>query len=249
MSAVPAPLTTQTIMDAAHIAYTQATDTPAITDDDGVLRLNLLNKGIDRWQFFNTTRWRELFVYNAAGPTIATNQVVYPITQTGFRELSSRLRILRTNGSYEFIAIVSPERYARYMNDPAPTTTETLNGNRVACITGNPASGYQINLGWIPTSTDPSTGGAIFFDYYKFANKMTTMADIPEMLNPQFLVGFIVGELFVDDDVNLYTKYSSDSNTLLDDMSAENDMLPDYESNAIEDQGEWASGGGFAIGV
>jgi hypothetical protein len=247
--ATPAPLTTQTIMDAIHISYTQATDTPLITDDDGVLRLNLINKGIDRWQFFNATRWRELYKYNASGGVIIASQIVYPITQTDFRELSSRLRILRTDGTYEFVEIVSPERYARYMNDPGPNATEMLDGKRVASITGNQAAGYQINLSWIPTSTDPSTGGTIYFDYYKFANKMSVMTDVPEMQNPQFLVAFATGELFVDDDVNLYTKYNSDSEDLLNDMSSENSLLPDYESNAIEDQGEWAGGGGFALGV
>jgi hypothetical protein len=249
--ASPAPLNTQTIQDAVHIAYTQATDTPLITDDDGILRLNLINKGIDHWQFFNQVRWRELYVYNATGPTIVANTIKYAIAQSDFRELSSRLRILRSDGSYEYVEIYSPEKYARYMDSLG--TVANPDGNRVACITGNPANGYQLNLGWIPSNTDPSTGGVIYFDYYKYANKMATMADIPEMLNPQFLVAFATGELFVDDDVNLYTKYSSDADDLLDDMAAENDLLPDYESNAVEDQGEWAGattgGGGFAMGV
>lgn len=248
MTAVAAPLNTQTIMDAAHVAYTQATDTPLITDTDGVLRLNLLNKGIDRWQFFNGVRWRELYAYNASAGTVAASTIIYPLSSiTDFRELSSRLRIANTDSSYTYVTVVSPEKYARYMD--AGGRVELPDGSLGCCVIGNPSAGYQIHLGWIPQATDREIGGTIYFDYYRYAKKMNAMTDIPEMQNPQFLVAYITGELFVDDDTNLYTKYNSDSMNLLGDMSAENDVMPDYESNALEDRGDWAAGGGLAIGV
>jgi hypothetical protein len=245
--ASPAPLKVQTIMDATHVAYTQATDTPLITDEDGILRLTLLNKGIDVWQFFRGVRWLELFLYNVQGPTITVGTVQYPIDQSDFRELSSRLRLLCPDASYKYVEVYSPQRYARYMNSLG--TVETSDGSLVCTITGNIASGYTLNLGWIPKVGDGTVGAVAYYDYYKYANKMKTMTDIPEMRNPQFLVAFMTGELFVDDDVNLYTKYSSDATTLLSDMASENEALPDYESNAVEDAGEWAAGGGFAIGL
>lgn len=234
-------------MDAAHVAYTQATDTPLITDDDGVLRLNLLNKGIDRWQFFNNIRWRELYTYNATIGAITT-AIAYPLSSiTDFRELSSRIRLANTDGSYTYVTVYSPERYARYMDNKG--TVDTPDGDRVCCITGNPSAGYQINLGWIPQTTDKEYGATIYFDYYRYAKKMVAMTDIPEMQNPQFLVAYITGELFVDDDVTLYQKYNSDATAILGDMSSENDLMPDYESNAIEDRGDIAATGGFAMGV
>jgi hypothetical protein len=247
--ASPAPLTTQTISDGINIKYTQATDTPLVTDDDGKLRINLINEGIDRWQFFNNVRWRELLVLNFQGPTIQTNTVTYSIDASDFRELSSRLRLLCTDGSYKYVEIYSPQRYQRYMDSKG--NVETDDNGLVCCISGNPSAGYQINLGWVPgaLSGDVTVGAVAYFDYYKFADKMVSMTDVPEMQNPQFLVSYVTGELFVDDDVNLWTKFNTDAMNVLGDMSTDNDEMPDYESNAIEDNGEWARGGGFRFGV
>lgn len=228
-------MTVQDISDDIHVAYEQATDTPAITDDDGALRLKLINKGIRRWQFENGVRWRELWVINATGPTITANTVSYPLTQADFRELGSEIRILKLDGSYTRAKVVAPEHYKEYMNGNGQVIDN--NPGLVVAVSGNPSTGYFLNLGWVPTSGDPTVGGVIYFDYYKFAKKMTQMSDTPEMSNPGALVPYVTGELFVNDDVNLYTKFNGDFLNDLANMRDENDELPPYASNAIENQG------------
>lgn len=246
--ASPAPLSTQTISDGINIKYTQATDTPLITDDDGILRLSLINEAIDRWQFFNNTHWNELLVINFQGPTIQAGVTTYSLDASDFRKLSSRLRLKCTDGSYRYVNIFSPQRFQRYLDSVG--YVETDDNGLVCCISGNQAAGYQLNLGWVPGATqDPTTGATAYFDYYKFADKMQSMTDVPEMGNPQFIVSYATGELFVDDDVNLWTKYNTDAMNQLGDMSTDNDDMPDYESNAIEDNGEWSANGGLRMGV
>jgi hypothetical protein len=229
------PMTVQDISDDIHVAYEQATDTPALTDDDGLMRLKLINKGIRRWQYENSVRWKELDVLNAAGAVIVAGQIVYPITQSDFRELGSKIRIINLDGSKTIVDIVDSEYYRNYMNGTG--LVQGYNPPRVAAISGNPSLGYSINLGWVPMATDNNIGGTIYFDYYKFAKKMALMTDIPEMSNPNFLVSYSTAELFVNDDVNLYTKFNGDALNDLSNMRDENDAAPPFASNSIENQG------------
>lgn len=228
-------MTVKDICDAIHVAYEQATDTPAISDDDGVMRINLINKGIRRWATEDGVRWRELDVLNAIGPTVVAGQVVYPITQTDFKELGSKLRLIKTDGSLQKYSIVTTEYYTQNMDGNGLVLDSE--GKPAVCITGNPAVGYTINLGWIPNTNDGTVGGVMYFDYYKYANKVSLMTDIPEMSNPNFLIAYAVAELFVNDDVNLYTKFNGDALNDLSNMRVVNDALPPYASNAIENQG------------
>lgn len=224
------PMTVNDLLDSIHVAYEQAqpSDGPSLSDDDGVIRLNLINKAIRRWEFDNDVRWRELYVYNVTGPTILAGVTSYPLTQTDFREFAGRLRLLRTDGAYAKVDLISPELFAKYV-----TTASTTK----ACITGNPSSGYTLHLLWSPATNDGTIGGTILFDYYKYAKKMAVPADIPEMSNPQFIVDYVVGELFVNDDVNLYTKFNGDALNALSNMRTANDATPPYASNTLENQG------------
>lgn len=234
-------VTTQNILDAIHNKYEQATDTPALTDDDGIIRLNLMNEGINRWETEDDTRWRELLVLNATGSTISNLKVAYDLSQDDFRELASRIRFLRTDGTYFYADVVTPETLQRHINTAGYTNPTT--GALQVAISGNRGNGYQMNLGWIPKTGDATVGAVPYFDYYKWADHMETGDDIPEMANPYFLVDYVTAELFVNDDTDLYQKFNADATSKLDDMQTNNEALPPYASTAIEDQ--YAS---FAMG-
>lgn len=220
------PLTVQNILDQAQFAYEQGTDTPLLTDDDGKIRIGIINKGIARWEFEDGVRWRELYLFNQKGSAITANNQAYPFAPTDFRELGGRIRFLRSDGSRFYIATVDQSRYAQHI-------TENL---QVAMVSGNPAIGYQLNLGWVPQANDGTTGAVPYYDYYKYANYMNAVTDVPEMSNPWYLVDYLTAELFANDDVNLYEKFSSDASAKLSNMREENESLPSYSSAATEDQ-------------
>jgi hypothetical protein len=227
-------MTAQDLLDAIHIKYEQATDTPALTDDDGKIRMSLLNEGINRWETEDDTRWRELLVLNAVGPTIVAGTISYALTQTDFREFGSRIRFIKTDGTYFYVDITTVENLQRHINTVGYVNPTT--GALQAAISGNRAVGYKLNLGWIPSATDATVGAIGYFDYYKWANRLVVVTDVPELSNPYFLIDFVTAELFVTDDVNLYTKFSSDASNKLDDMQTNNEAQPPYASSAIEDQ-------------
>jgi len=226
---------TQDLLDAIHIKYEQATDTPLLTDDDGKIRMSLLNEGINHWETEEDTRWKELIVLNAQGSTIAAGKVVYDLsTFDDFREMASRVRLLRADGSYAYASVVTPETFQQYMNGNGQVISKL--GGLVVCISGNGALGYQMHLGWVPSVSDGTIGAIPYFDYYKWANRLVTVNDVPEMSNPYYLIDYVTGELFVNDDVNLYSKFSSDAEGKLDDMQTNNEAQPPYASSAVEDQ-------------
>ena len=232
--AVTVNLNTQTILDAIHIKYEQATDTPLLTDDDGKIRISLINEGINTWETSDDTRWRELIVLNAQESAIVAGQVTYPINYDDFREMGSRVRLLRTDGSYMYADVVTPEFYQQYMNSKGLVTP--FNGDLVVSVSGNRVNGFQMNLGWIPNTSDGTVGAIPYFDYYKWANRMVNIADVPELSNPYYLVDYVTGELFANDDINLYQKFSTDADEKLEAMRTANEADPPYASTAIEDQ-------------
>ena len=56
------------ILKSVHVAYEQAADAPALNDEDGQIRLNLLQKAVRRWSTDNVTKWNELFSVGDIGP-------------------------------------------------------------------------------------------------------------------------------------------------------------------------------------
>lgn len=230
------PLSVQDILDAAHSRYEQATDTPGLTDDDGKIRLSLLNEGINTWETENGVRWRELWTYNTTFGPLAAGTVSYSISADDFREFGSRIRFLRADGSRFYINLVSQENYARHINE----------NKQVATTSGNPADGYQIQLGWIPLANDGTVGATGYYDYYRWALRMSSMQDVPELSNPFYLIDYITAELFANDDINLYQKFDGDRDEKLSNMVDENEKLPPFASNAIENV---SGDNSYAMGV
>ena len=58
------------ILKSVHVAYEQAADAPALNDEDGQIRLNLLQKAVRRWSTDNVTKWNELFSVGDIGPIL-----------------------------------------------------------------------------------------------------------------------------------------------------------------------------------
>lgn len=217
-------MTVKDILDSVHIAYEQATDTPSISEDDGAIRLNLLQKGVRRWGKDNTTRWDELFTVATIGPIIAGQQE-YNIDDPDDPDAPG----------LNLPEAVFLQGSSRPMEVHAPQQITGVDGHFVTFL-GNGRTGHKLRLGWTPSDTDQETGKTLTVLFYREPFVPTGLTDRVEMSDPEYLVAYITGELFVNDDTNMYAKFNGDALNSLDNMRQRNGQVALGQSNGIESQ-------------
>lgn len=203
------------ILDAVHINYEQATDAPALSDEDGLIRLSLLQKVVDGWGRNNNTRWQELFTIETLGPITAGSTQI---------PLAEELHLC------ESFFLQGESRPMKVKKPWQVTGVE----ERYLFITGNPSDGYVLNLGWTPEAGDPEVGKTIKAVYYRTAAKPTKASDVLEMSDPYYAVDEVTAELFSNDDVDLYNKFHNSALQRLNDMREKNDQTVWGEENGID---------------
>lgn len=212
------------ILKSVHVAYEQAADAPALNDEDGQIRLNLLQKAVRRWSTDNVTKWNELFSVGDIGP-IQPGQREYDLPE-GY-SLSSGFYL---QGSSEPLRVKSPSQL-------------TGEDGKFVTILGNPQIGHKLRLGWMPKSSDQEIDKTIIVKYYREPFIPTKLDDVLEMSDPNFAIAYVTAELFVNDDANLYTKYNSDAMILLANMRQRNELVPDGQFSGLEGDigigGDW----------
>lgn len=212
------------ILKSVHVAYEQAVDAPTLSDEDGIIRLNLLQKAVRRWATDNVTRWNELFSITDIGPI-----------QTGQREYDLPKEYSLSGGFY-----LQDSSTPILVKSPGQLTGES---GRFVTILGNPQTGYKLRLGWTPKPSDQETGKVIVAKYYRKPLIPEKSDDILEMSDPDFAVAYVTAELFANDDANLYTKYNSDAMILLANMRQRNELVSEGQLSGLE--GDIGVGGGW----
>lgn len=219
------PMTIQDIMDEVFVAVdndpTSSTDT---TQDEWTARLRLVNMAIKAWEREDVL-WQELWSTYTHGSTV-TAATTYVISATDYRFNGSYLKFT-LNGADNYLEIVEPEEGFKY----------ALSGSKAAYITGNPSTGWTINLTFTPTSGDAYFGATMSFNYYKSATKMTTtITDKPEMSDPSFIVSYVAyRKNLYNGRANVAADYQADMINAMDSMKTRNAMRIPYGSREIED--------------
>jgi len=216
-------MTVQDILDAIHIAYEQATDTPPLTDEDGAMRLNLLQKGVRRWGRDNTTAWTELFSIVTIGPIVAGQQDYNIDDPTD------------DGPQFNFPEAIYLEGSDAPMKVRAPRQITGVAGRYVTFL-GDNKNGHKVHLGWNPTDDDAETGKTMTLLFYRDPFVPTAVTDRVEMSDAQYLVAYVTAELFVNDDADLYAKFNGDALNLLTNMRQRNDMVAQGQYNGMETQ-------------
>lgn len=195
------------ILTKAHYEYEQSTDdVPALDSDDGVLRLELLHKGIKRWARDNGTRWDELYSITTIGP------------------------IVNADAEYDLPAdYYMPEAFY-LQGDSSPMEVRkprqvTGVESRFVYVLGNKSDGYKLKLGWTPATGDSEVGKTITAVYLREPVLPTLGTAKPEMSDYHFLISYIVAELFLNDDTELFAKHNKDALNLLANMRERNDQI------------------------
>lgn len=216
-----------------HTLYQGDNDTPDSASDDYAVRRQLFNDAILEWE--ESGNWRELYSTLTAasdGDKTATSGVTAYDCPTDCNRILGYVRITESNGTINYYKQLDITEEQLRDND-----TETL----FFYITGNPSSGYQINL------NNPKAG-TIRYEYYKHAAILDATTDKPEMRDPYFAIYHALSILLENDglgDRATLAKFEKDKR--LSAMQLHNAQLGAYQDMSIPDY-EYDQGvGGFGL--
>lgn len=201
-----AALSEENILDIVYALKEGDDDGWETTSDEYKIGRKYCNAAITRWEYYDTTKWRELWtkLSDAADgdeTTDGTNSYDCP---TNFKFPSSWVRVGGT-----MYQVVNPNRLAEL---------EDSTGN-YCYFTGSEKTGFDLNFNPNLTMT---TGDTIEYEYYKSATKFTATTDTTEMSNPYFIVNSVLAQFIkLDGEDNIQELQQADE--FLEQMKIEND--------------------------
>lgn len=220
------------LVAAVHVLHNSDTDTPSVTDDDGLLYTALLNNAVSRW-YSEGIEWRELWTTLSSAATgdknVVAGQTLYT-TPTDFQRLGSYVKFYNGNEYVKF-NVVSQTKARQLSNT----------GQAYAYVIGSPKTGYQIRLSIAPSVEQDNW--TLDYDYYKYPTKFTAASSVSECPDPYFLVHHAVSELKkADEDAYGHSTSLREAENRLAIMRSENHRLPEFEQNTIEILDDWGFG-------
>jgi hypothetical protein len=224
------PASLQDLMDAINTNVSNDSSTPTKTDDSDEwgARLNLIYMAIRIWGTTQDVLWNELWATYTLVATLSGTTTYVMTTLTDFRFPGGYLR-LTLNGGTAYIPIIKSENAQSWIQA----------GKRAAYFTGSAQAGWTLNLTWTPASGDGTFGATVKFDYYKFPYKPpgTDPANEKiEMSDPNFVIFWVSAQkALLESQNNKFSVYDAQAEECLDNMRIMNDLLPDYQSNQVED--------------
>lgn len=185
------------ILQIIHSLYEGNTSYPASTEDDYLVRRDMANEAVMKWDMYKGTLWNELWTSSSSAPdgafSITSGAVQYALP-TDFRFMGGFLRLIDANNNVTFYQKRKQEAQDVYEGQT----------NNSFSITGNAKAGFKINFlrgtgsGAFPLTTD--IGKTIKYEYYKRPQLFTATTDIPEMSNPDYIVHYVLSYLYRQDD-------------------------------------------------
>lgn len=229
-------MTLNSIQAAIHALYEGDTDTPTSGDDDYTLRTSIVNAGINRWEHEEGVLWNELWVSldDAVDGTKTTSAATYSYScPTDFRFPGGYVRLVDSNSQSTYFSVIPVEKAQLYDNE----------NKNICWFTGNPQDGYKVNF--LDTQTASQT---ISYEYYKTADTLSSSTDVPEMVDPYFLVYFAVSRLFeLDGQFPSSTKAFQEAEARLSQMKVRNMQSTWYQDARVEDWSTEQGVGGFGV--
>lgn len=222
-------MTLDELQQAIQVLYENSTDFYAEGSEDWVIRLNLINLWISRWENVDGTFWNELWTSDSSRTfAFATPSYAAPAAMKmpgGFIKVSKA-------GVGELNVPVVPQHKAAIKGA----------GEVYAVFTGRPGA-YEYAFGGVGEEFE---GAKITFPYYKFATKLAMAADITEVPDPTFLVQGTVADLHsMNRNISGYDLRVEQAEERLSQMQLRNEISPHYQNNQIEDREYELFGGGF----
>ncbi len=220
-----AALSENDIIDIVYSLYETDTTNWSVTDEEYLAARKWANVAIRRWEFYDNTKWRELFVTltDAADGTKTLTASTYAYAcPTNMRSPASWVRTLE-GSNVTFWKVIGSEQSASYANS----------NDKVCWFTGSLKAGFKVNFNSNVTLT---TGHTIEYEYYKTATLFAAITDTTEVPDPYFIVYFILAR-FLKNDGEDNTEELQESDDRLETMRVANMSgvfgVPDDIDNTI----------------
>lgn len=177
-------MTEQQILDHAYYILEQD-DAGWDTDSQEYLTARgILNASVGRWEFFDNTRWRELWTTltaSATGDKTTTADDYTYTAPTTMRYPSSWVRTISGSNTWRW-EVISPEKLGSYAGHLG----------KWCYFTGNPIDGFTLHFNPMETLI---TGDTIEYEFYKIANQTDATTDTIEMQDPWFSVYYVAAHM------------------------------------------------------
>jgi len=185
-----AALTESEIINDVYALYETDTGNWATSDEEYLAARKFCNIAIRRWEFYDNTKWRELFVTldDAADGTKTLTAGTYAYAcPTNMRSPGGWVRtVAATGGDVTFWKVIGSEMSGEH--DDADT--------HVCWFTGSEKAGFELNFNSEITLT---TSDEIDYEYYKTATLFTATTDSTEVADPYFIVYFVLARFLKND--------------------------------------------------
>lgn len=237
MAATINPMTYQTIINNIQLMTLNDPTAPASTTQEYSIYQQMINNlAIPTWENERGTLWNELWVdvkdYSVGGFTTlqpGQGDIALP---TAFKFIGGgyiRLKMPGSTSSNPIIQTLPVRMLPEIELDPKQNKREFF-------IYGNPSTGYFIKLGWIVQTGAAEVGATLNFRYYKFANSMVNLTDIPEMSDPNFIIYKVSAQVSANNfNMNLYQIMEDKANYSLLNMRMANDMASNFMDDYVKD--------------
>jgi len=225
-------MTLEELQHKIHLIYEGDTSYPSVGSEDWNLRTGLINAAIDVWAQENV-RWRELFknLSDATdGDKIALSTKTAYATPSDYRFVSSFVWIEDSNGQKTYYSFIRPDDKQKIDRlDPAGHYFYETGG----------AGSKKINL------INP-IDGTLNYCYYKTPTHLSSSTDVPEMINSDFIVWWVLAALYEQDLRNdKVTQYQTLAKQAMDYMIVENETRP---FNQLTEEPDLLYEDGFILG-
>lgn len=172
-------------------------DATAPTGTELSTRLRFVNMAVKEWE--NAYRWRQLKVdYSPSLASFAS------IGLPNFKALDGPpVEFIGSSTYYEYPEIPLSERFAKESTD------------RYSWVTGNDADGWSLHLNYIDVNATLSN-----IPYYRHASGMSTLTDICEVPDAQFVTGRVISYVLQSRNDERFPVVLADGNRLLRNMVA-----------------------------
>lgn len=225
------------ILDIVYALYEGDATGWTTTSDEYLAGRVYANAAINRWEFYEQTNWRELWVTltdAADGDTTLTAGTSSYDCPTDMIKLSSFVRTLDASSNPTFWQVVPLSK--------VPSLAGST-GYKYCYLTGNIKGGFDLHFNPSITLT---TGHTIEYEYYKAATQFAAITDTTEMPDPYFIVYFVLSRFHENDNESgKSSKAFQEAEARLENMRTNNIIGLEGVSDVIEST--LGEGAGFGV--
>lgn len=226
--------TETTVINQAFYLLEKDSDTWDSTDAEYLTARGFMNLGIQRWEHFDNTTWRELWtqlsIASTGQDTVSASTWTYDCP-TDFVRPGGYVTTTGSDGAVTFWNVIPVEEVGKFADST----------DKFTYFIGNTRSGFDLQFNPKVTLT---AGSTINYPYYKTATQSSATSTVLELGDPSYLSYFIAAHMSESSDSiegNFYTV----SEGLLRQMKSKNNSSVWGVKSTVNSDLETDSGFGY----